>query len=251
MKRVLLLTLLAACQRSTPGDGPAPAASPAAVLGASPGPAGSTRPAVSASAVPAVSAPVAPGPDLLPSITARCCRLDHTTGGFGPATGVNVHYEGDVVRRMDGGELLFPHDLISDTRELYVFAKSAGRSLSQERKVRIVGEQGSLVSVVIEDHGDTGAGTPFFHSRCSTLDTRKLKSVALTDAVPADEARELLAEGQRRFDAAPGHERYRLVPASFALRGASNDVVFCCPARDDTQASSRLDLVVPRAASAK
>ncbi|RYE82187.1 MAG: hypothetical protein EOO75_21075 [Myxococcales bacterium] len=149
-----------------------------------------------------------------------------------------------MLLRNDGGKLLFPDDLISDTRELYIFAKSAGRSMAQERRVRVVGEQGHLVSVAIEDRGDTGAGTPFVHMRCTTLDTRKMKPASLAEAVGEAEAKALLAEATRRFEAHPDHGRYRLIAASYALR--ASDVVFCGSARDDSRPSPRLDIVVER-----
>lgn len=184
----------------------------------------------------------APPTATAPTIAPRCCRLERTEGGFGPDKGANVRYSGDVLLRNDGGRLLFPQDLINDTKELYIFAKSAGKSLYQERRLRIVGEGPKHVSVEIDDRGETGATTPFYHSRCATLELRKVRKATLDEVLPPAQATALLEEGKRRFERMPEHDRFRFVSASFALTASA--VRFCCPARDDKQATPRLDIEI-------
>jgi hypothetical protein len=181
------------------------------------------------------------GPAPLPSIRSRCCRLDRTEGFFGPEKGINARFSGDILQRNDGERLLFPHDLVSDTKELYQFAKSSGKSLYQERRLRIVGEVAPLVSIEIEERGETGANAPFFHSRCATLDTRKKRLLTVEEALPG-QGKALLEEAKRRFEGAPGRDRFRFVSGSFAV--TETELRFCCAARDDRQPTPRLDVSV-------
>lgn len=229
---VLAGWFLAACSRAeSSSSAPAASSSPAPALPSVSAPAAAT-PAAS-SAPPAVS--VTP----LPTVVARCCRLDRTEGFFGPEKGIHTRYSGDVLLRNDGERLLFPNDLVSDTKELYQFAKSSGKSLYQERRLRIVGESPHHVSVEVEERGETGANAPFYHTHCVTVDPRKKQKVTLSDLLP-EEAPRLLEEGKKRFEASPGQERFRFLSGSFALSGTT--LRFCCPARDDRQPTPRLDI---------
>jgi hypothetical protein len=177
----------------------------------------------------------------LPTIRSRCCRLDRTEGIFGPEKGIHARYSGDVLLRNDGERLLFPQDLISDTKELYQFAKSSGKSLYQERRMRIVGEGAGHVSVEIEERGETGANAPFYHLRCVTFDTRKKRSLTLEEALPGRGAA-LIEEAKQRFEGSPGKEHFRFVSTSFAL--TEGEVRFCCAAKDDRQPGPRLEVRV-------
>lgn len=229
---------------------PAPASS-AAAPSASPSPASASSSVASGSAstsTPAASGSASTvagggeaGPAPLPSIRSRCCRLDRTEGFFGPEKGINARFSGDILQRNDGERLLFPHDLVSDTKELYQFAKSSGKSLYQERRLRIVGEVAPLVSIEIEERGETGANAPFFHSRCATLDTRKKRLLTVEEALPG-QGKALLEEAKRRFEGAPGRDRFRFVSGSFAV--TETELRFCCAARDDRQPTPRLDVSV-------
>jgi hypothetical protein len=229
--RLLVLGLVAGCSREAPRGGEVGGASSA--LSASAAAPAAASASGSGSGVTAVVAP-------LGSVVPRCCRIDRTEGMFGPEKGVHVRYSGDVLLRNDGERLLFPHDLVSDTKELYQFAKSSGKSLYQERRLRVVGEGVGYVALEVQDRGETGAGTPFFHTHCATVDTRKLRKMTPEEAFPGEAGQKLLAEARRRFEEAPGHERFRFVPASFAL--LEGRVRFCCPPRDDRQPLPRLDL---------
>lgn len=246
-----------ACQtRSEPPEGSAGAAPSASAQTASAPAASASGPAAlpaasalvepassgAASSSAAAGVATAPPTATAPTIAPRCCRLERTEGGFGPDKGANVRYSGDVLLRNDGGRLLFPQDLINDTKELYIFAKSAGKSLYQERRLRIVGEGPKHVSVEIDDRGETGATTPFYHSRCATIELRKVRKATLDEVLPPAQATALLEEGKRRFERMPEHDRFRFVSASFAL--TANAVRFCCPARDDKQATPRLDIEI-------
>lgn len=187
--------------------------------------------------------PSLPGAGLaaLPTIRSRCCRLDRTEGIFGPEKGIHARYSGDILLRNDGERLLFPQDLISDTKELYQFAKSSGKSLYQERRMRIVGEGSGHVSVEIEERGETGANAPFYHLRCATFDTRKKRAMTLEEALPG-RGGALLEEARRRFEGSPGKEHFRFVSASFAL--TEGEVRFCCAAKDDRRPGPRLEVSV-------
>lgn len=240
-----LALLWLGCDR--PRATPAPAssaavpASPAAGLPSASASVASGSASASVSAASGSSSTTAGGPAPLPSIRSRCCRLDRTEGFFGPEKGIHARFSGDVLQRNDGERLLFPHDLVSDTKELYQFAKSSGKSLYQERRLRIVGEVAQLVSIEIDERGETGANAPFFHSRCATLDTRKKRLLTVEEALPG-QGKALLEEAKRRFEGAPGRDRFRFVSGSFAV--TETELRFCCAARDDRQPTPRLDVSV-------
>jgi hypothetical protein len=233
---VLLSVLVLACGRSSgsgaSGVGTASASSAGLSLPAS-------APTSWGSALP--SLPESGGLPPLPTIRSRCCRLDRTEGIFGPEKGIHSRYSGDVLLRNDGERLLFPQDLISDTKELYQFAKSSGKSLYQERRIRIVGEGTRHVSVEIEERGETGANTPFYHLRYATFDTRKKRAMTLEEALPG-RGGALLEEARRRYEGSPGKEQFRFVSTSFAL--TEGEVRFCCAAKDDRQPGPRLEVSV-------
>ncbi|MCS6901628.1 MAG: hypothetical protein NZX77_17895 [Polyangiaceae bacterium] len=167
--------------------------------------------------------------------------MDRTEGIFGPGKGIHTRYSGDILLRHDGERLLFPQDLISDTKELYQFAKSSGRSLYQERRMRIVGEGSRHVSVEIEERGETGADTPFYHRRCTTLDFRKKRILTVEEALP-EHGTALLEKAKQRFETIPEKEHFLFVSTSFAL--TEQEVRFCCAARDSRQPGPRLDVSV-------
>jgi hypothetical protein len=180
-------------------------------------------------------------------IKPACCRADRVEGSFGPDKGVNARYSGDYFHGRNGNDrLFFPDDLISDTQELYLFAKSAGKPLYQERRLRAVGESPVALSVEVEDRGETGTTKPFTHSKCQTVDLRRNRKAAVADLLPKDEGPALLARAQSAFEASPGHEHYRFVPASFALVGSPpTKIRFCNPKRDEESGPPRLDLELP------
>jgi hypothetical protein len=172
---------------------------------------------------------------------------DRVEGFFGPEKGINARYSGDYLRSKNGTDrLFFPEDLISDTQELYLFAKSAGKALYQERRLRVVGEAPGALSVEIDDRGETGATAPFSHSKCQTIDTRRVRKIAVTDLAGKDEGAALLARAQAAFDGSAGHECYRFVAQSFALVGAPpTKIRFCSPRRDEGSGPPRLDIELP------
>src|SRR5512141_975842 len=93
---------LASCGKESPHEAPPAASSPAPV-------AASAAPPVASSAAPA---PLPPAPAIVPA----CCMIDKTEGHFGAPKGVQTRYEGEFLRRKDGERLLYPQDLISDTK---------------------------------------------------------------------------------------------------------------------------------------
>ncbi|MCC6645608.1 MAG: hypothetical protein IT374_08565 [Polyangiaceae bacterium] len=229
----LALALLSGCrgQIDPPGErAAAPATSASAAPPASAAPAASSAPATAG----------APPPT---PITPTCCMRDRAEGSFGPEKGVNTRYVGEYLRRHDGERVLFPHDLVSDTKELYQHARSAGRSVLQERRLAVLGEGDRYVSVEITDKGETGALMPFAHSKCLTVDLKHGRALRLEDVLGKPSAEATLAAARARFDAAAGHEQYRLLPGSFALIGkGERRVRFCGPARRDEDGAKRLDV---------
>jgi hypothetical protein len=170
--------------------------------------------------------------------------MDVAEGSFG-ARGTFTRYSGDYLRRKDGERLLFPQDLISDTKELFQHAKSAGKSVTQERRVRPLGEGSKYVSVEIEDKGETGALMPFLHSACKTVDLRTGRALKLEDVLGKDAAANAIAAGERAFAAAAGHEDYRFLSSSFAMIGRGEKTVrFCSPRRREDLGGARLDVEV-------
>lgn len=232
---VIAVASLAACrQRVDPPDGAAASAAPRA-------PSASAADVTSA-APPSSSAAPASAPPLAP-IAPACCMRDRAEGSFGPAKGVNTRYVGDYLRRHDGERLLFPHDLVSDTKELYQHARSAGRSVEQTRRLVVLGEGERYVSVEITDQGETGALMPFSHSKCLTVDLKHGRALRLEDVLGKPAAEATLAEARRRFDALADHEQYRLLPGSFAMIGRDKRRVrLCGPARRDEDGAKRLDV---------
>jgi hypothetical protein len=169
--------------------------------------------------------------------------MDRTEGIFGSAKGIHTHYSGDFLRRKDGERLLFPQDLISDTKELFQHAKSAGKSVEQTRRVTIVGEGARYVSVEIVDHGETGV-TPFSHSSCQTVDLSNGRALKVDDVLKG-KGEAIVASGRAKLDAAAGHEAFRFLPGSFAMVGTGEKIVrFCAPRRDEGQGEPRLDVEV-------
>lgn len=236
--RALLITaaLCAGCRERV--DAPEPASSAAPSSSAAPAKeiASATPPAASSAVVAEGAPPASP-------ITPACCMRDRAEGHFGPEKGVHTRYVGDYLRRHDGERLLFPHDLVSDTKELYQHAKSAGRSVVQERHLVVLGEGERFVSVEVTDQGETGALMPFAHSKCVTVDLKNGRALRLEDVLGKPSADATLAEARRRFDGLAGHEQYRLLPGSFAMIGRDKRRVrFCGPARRDEDGKKRLDV---------
>lgn len=169
--------------------------------------------------------------------------MDVAEGSFGKGT--FTRYSGDYLRRKDGERLLFPQDLISDTKELYQHAKSAGKSVTQERRVRPIGEGGRYVSVEIEEKGETGALMPFLHSACKTVDLRTGRALKLEDVVGKEAAARAIASAEQTFAAAPGHDDFRFLSSSFAMIGRGEKTVrFCNPRRREDLGGARLDLEI-------
>ncbi len=168
---------------------------------------------------------------------------DRAEGHFGPEKGVHTRYVGEYLRRHDGERLLFPHDLVSDTKELYQHARSAGRSVEQTRRLVVLGEGDRYLSVEVTDQGETGALMPFSHSKCVTIELKQGRALRLDEVLDKASADATLAEARGRFDAAAGHEHFRLLPGSFAMIGRDKKRVrFCGPARRDEDGAKRLDV---------
>ena len=243
-----LVALGSACGRASdsPRDG-APEASAhasATVSAASAVPAASASVTASASAS-ASAAPASPPPGAPPlvAITPACCMRDRAEGKFGSERGIMTRYSGDFLRRKDGDRLLFPDDLISDTKERFQHAQSAGRSVTQERRLKVVGEGPRYVSVEIEDRGETGALKPFAHSACCTVDLKTGKAMTVEAVVGKERAPKLVEEARAAFDALPGHEQFRFLPSSFAMIGTAGDTIrFCNPRRAEDLGAARLDV---------
>lgn len=242
---MLLALALAACGRDdAPARPSAPAEAPSASPSATPQASATPQPPAAASSSAKPDAPSSPRLAPLEAINARCCAIDRTEGTVGPDKGINARYSGDFLRKKNGDRLLFPDDLIADTRELYQYAKSRGAPLYQERRMKVVGEGARYVSVEIEEKGDTGASNPFAHSKCKTLDLRSGKQLKLAD-VASKAASALETEARARFDALPDHGQFTFVSASFALVGdPARRVRFCNPRRDEALGMGRLDVEV-------
>lgn len=234
------LALVAGCAKdSSPG---APEPSGSAAPSASVGPAASAS--ASASASPEEEPPQAPLSDL-PEITAKCCTRDRAEGHFGPESGVHTAFVGDFLRKKDGGRLLFPDDLISDTKELFQHARSAGKTVKQERKLRIVGETERAVSVEVFDTGETGSMKPFSHSSCKTISLRDGRLWKLEDAVGKDHALAVAVKARIQFDQRNKGDLYRFVEKSFALVDEGKRIRFCNPRKDEALGAARLDVDLP------
>jgi hypothetical protein len=236
--RVALVGVVAltGCSRSAPSDAPVAAADSVA-----PSASAASSTVAPAAAASAPSAKLAPPPPLGPM---ACCTMDVAEGSFG-ARGTFTRYSGDYLRRKDGERLMFPQDLISDTKELFQHAKSAGKSVTQERRVRPVGEGAKYISVEIEDKGETGALMPFQHSACKTVDLRTGRALKLEDVIGKEAAAKAIAAGESAFAATGGHEDYRFLSSSFAMIGRGEKAVrFCSPRRREDLGGARLDVEV-------
>ena len=225
--------VLSAC-RAAPSDAPSPPppasalATPSADLGAATTASGAARARLSPA----------------PTITMACCTMDRAEGQFG-THGVVTRYRGDYLRRKDGERLFFPQDLINDTKELFQHAKTAGRSVQQERRVRAVGEGPRWVSLDVEERGETGALAEVVHSSCKTIDLRTGRALKLDDVVGKDAAAQAIASGEASFAELGGRADYRFSAASFAILGPSAKTVrFCNPRRREELAGARLDVEV-------
>jgi hypothetical protein len=259
----LLAAALAGCSRgggasngNTGGGGNGARGAALGVAAAGPAAAASSggpgaAPSGAAGAAGAVAVPAGSSGRLatLEAVKPACCWLDRAEGVFGPARGINARYSGDYLKRKDGERLLFPDDLISDTKELFQFARSAGKPLYQERRLKIVGERRGHISVEIDDRGETGATAPFAHSKCKTIEVRTGRSLKVDDVAGKDAGPALLAEGKRRLAQAPEHEHYLFVPTSFVVleKGGHGGPAlrFCNPRKDERLGSARLDIELP------
>ncbi len=207
---------------------------------------GSSTPAPAASSADLDAPPAAP--PALAEILPRCCTVDRAEGHFGVPTAVHTAFVGDFLRKKDGKRLLFPDDLISDTKELFQHARSAGKTVKQERKLRVVGETDRTISVEVLDSGATGSMVPFSHSACKTVSLRDGRALKLEDAVGKDAALAVVVKARIQFDERNRGDVYRFVERSFALVDEGSRLRFCNPPKDTALGAQRLDVevAVPR-----
>ncbi len=230
----LLVFAPLACGKSTP-SGPVPTAT-------------STDSMVSASVVPAIaassSAPAVPKVASAPpraAITSRCCRVERKEGKWGPDVGVQSTYSADIVTRANGDRLFGNEDIVTDTAELSEYAKSMKRTLTNQRRIAIIGETPLYVSLSIDDVGDTGSGNTARHSGCKTLRLGTATVAKPDDALTSEGATRVVAEARKQVAAAGG--KYRFAPLSWALLDAGKIARFCAP--EEGEAGARFDVDVP------
>lgn len=230
----LLVVAPIACGKSS-SSGPTPTA-------------GSTDSMVSATTAPPVppsaTAPVEPKVASAPAraaITTRCCRVERKEGKYGPEAGVHSSYSADIVTRANGDRLFGNEEVVTDTAELYEYAKSMKRTLTNQRRITLIGETPLFVSFVIDDVGDTGSGNTARHSGCKTLRLGTATVAKPEDALTAEGAARVVAEGRKRVAAAGG--KYRFAPLSWALLDAGKIARFCAP--EEGEAGARFDVDVP------
>jgi len=105
---------------------------------------------------------------------------------------------------------------VTDTAELYEYAKSMKRTLTNQRRITIIGETPQYVSLSIEDVGDTGSGNTARHSGCKTLRLGTATVAKAEDALSPEAAARVVPEARKQVAAAGG--RFRFAPLSWALR---------------------------------
>ena len=229
---VLLVGAPLACGKSTP-NGPVPATSTDSMVSVSvsvpaPPPVRATTPKI-------VSAP-ARG-----AVPSRCCRVERKEGKYGPEAGIHSSYSADIVTRANGDRLFGNEDVVTDTAELYEYAKSMKRTLTNQRRISIIGETPLYVSLSIDDVGDTGSGNTARHSGCKTLRLGTATVAKPEDALTPEAAARVVPEARKQVAAAGG--KFRFATLSWALLDAGKIVRFCAP--EEGEAGGRFDVDVP------
>jgi hypothetical protein len=230
---LLLVAMVTGCRGDASGSSISAEPSAAAVASSS-GPLVAPSASPSASAAPPAASSLVDEP--LPIARLRCCRVEKRSGSFGAETGVHTSYEADVVVTSSGDRLHAADDLVSDTKEMLIHARSMGRSLHQSRKVQLVSEGKTFVSMMIEERGDTGTGAPFVHHGCKTLQLGTGRVLRLDEVLTADAAARVVAEATRQTTGTDA----KLLPASFLL--SSDAVSFCFPPRGASLPIRRLSV---------
>lgn len=167
--------------------------------------------------------------------------MERKEGKYGPDPGIHSSYSADVVIKLDGGRLFGNEEVVTDSAELLEYAKSMKRSLSQQRRIVIIGETPAFVSFTIDDVGDTGAGTNAKHSACKTMRIGPAVVAKPEDALVPEAAARVVAEGRKQVALAGG--KFRFAPLSWALLDAGKMVRFC--ASEEGEGGGRFDVDVP------
>ena len=175
-------------------------------------------------------------------IPSRCCRIERKEGKYGPENAIHTSYSADIVTRANGGRFLGNEDLVSDTAELLDYAKGMKRSLSQQRRIVVIGETAQFVSLSVEDVGDTGSGTTAKHSGCKTLRISTALVAKPEDVLTAEGATRVVAEG--RSGVAVAGSRWRFAVLSWAILDNGKTARFCAPEEGDTGARFDVDVNV-------
>lgn len=230
---VLLLALVAACSKANDAPAPQPSGTASALA---------VAPVVASPAPPAASSAPTVASPLVPTKTAKCCRMDRREGVVGNEHAVHTSYASDVVLTKSDKRIFGSDDVVSDTTELFQHARSMNRSLRQERTLAFVGEGPRWLSLTVDDRGDTGTGTPFRHSACKTIDPNNGHVLKLDDVLVPAAVDRVIAEAKDVLAHQPEGRHFRVVPGSFALPDEGH-VVMCAPS-EETDGDARRDVSV-------
>jgi hypothetical protein len=182
----------------------------------------------------AASTPNTPSPVILeawPTIKSHCCVIEKRKGLNGDAHKIHTKYTVDILSRT-GGEprLIPPDDIVADMQELLIFARSAKRSLHQERQLRLVGETKHWVSVEVLETGDTGQ-KPIQRGYCKTVQIYRGKHAQLSDVLKKEHAESLEQWGKKQLIDLGYKDKYKFSSSSFVVRELSGEkqIRFCAP----------------------